>query len=255
MMPEHQNGNAGYVYILINAAFPEFIKIGLTTLDPKERAKQLSTGTGIPAPYAVAWRMHVSDCRVVEQTAHAKLAPHRVRNNREFFRLSVEDAIEVISTISVQYKSPSPVPPPASIPSQVVPRVREISSTAPDAVPESDARPESEGEQDIKFLSVEGHTADEMAPKLKPEKVEVLRKLREAILQVAPDCLWRMRNDGKITFTPLPHRDRSKFRNLMTVHLQESPVGYRIGKVVTRFSDDKLPEIDKMLRDLLAERG
>jgi len=49
-MPEPQHGTAGYVYILINAAFPEFIKIGLTTLDPKERARQLSVGTGIPAP-------------------------------------------------------------------------------------------------------------------------------------------------------------------------------------------------------------
>src|SRR5688500_212081 len=105
-MSERQDGTAGYVYILINAAFPEFIKIGLTTLDPKERARQLSTGTGIPAPYAVAWKMHVRDCRIVEQEAHAKLAPHRVRNNREFFRLSVEDAIEVISTIAVAYSSP-----------------------------------------------------------------------------------------------------------------------------------------------------
>ncbi len=182
-MLDHQSGNAGYVYILINAAFPEFIKIGLTTLGPKERAKQLSTGTGIPAPYAVAWKMHVSDCRVVEQSAHAKLATHRVRNNREFFRLSVEDAIEVISTIAVPYKSPSPVPPPAPISSQAVTSISERSNTAPDAAPEPDPHPDSEAKKDIKFLSVEGHTAREMAPKLKPEKLEVLRKLREAILR------------------------------------------------------------------------
>ena len=54
-MSDPQQGIAGYVYILINAAYPEFIKIGLTTLDPNERARRLSMGTGIPAPYAVAW--------------------------------------------------------------------------------------------------------------------------------------------------------------------------------------------------------
>ena len=65
----------------------------------------------------------------------------------------------------------------------------------------------------------------------------------------------RMRDDGKIIFTPLPHKDRSRFRNLMTVHLQENPFRYRIGKVLTRFSDEQLPEIEQMLRTLLVERG
>lgn len=253
-MSLNQDGSAGYVYILINAAFPEFIKIGLTTLDPKERAKQLSTGTGIPAPYAVAWKIHVSDCRVVEQMAHAKLAIHRVRNNREFFRLSVEEAIEVISTIAMTYKSAPSVHEQSSAANQTVLQADVMANAAPE--PDSQNRtPTSPGEQGIKYWSVESHTADKMAPNLKAEKLEVLGKLREAILKVAPDCLWRMRNDGKIIFVPLPHRERSTMRNLLTVHLQENPVRYRIGKLLIRFADEKLPEINDQLQTLLAERG
>jgi hypothetical protein len=104
------------------------------------------------------------------------------------------------------------------------------------------------------FLSVESHSAKEMAPKLRSDKLDTLIKLREAVLTVSPDCLWRMRGDGKITFTPLPHKDRSKFRNIMIVHLQESPVSYRIGKEVVRFSDERLPDIEMKLKQLLAER-
>lgn len=261
-MPETQYENAGYVYILINAAFPEFIKIGLTTLDPKERARQLSVGTGIPAPYAVAWKVYVSNCKVVEQLAHGNLAAHRTRNNREFFRLPVEDAIELIAEIAAPYKLTSPLQTPAVTVSEEYeavsggPKSRlEAPKPFTELTPASDHTPVSSEGQDVRYLSVESHNAEEMAPRLKPAKLDVLRRLREAILNVAPDCLWRMRNDGKIIFTPLPHKDRSRFRNLMTVHLQEYPVGYRIGKVINRFSEDQLPMIEEMLRALLAERG
>jgi hypothetical protein len=97
---------------------------------------------------------------------------------------------------------------------------------------------------------VASSTAEEMALSRNPAKVKVVGQLREMILKLVPDCLWRRRGDGKITFTPVQHKDRSTRRNLMTVHLYDNPLACRIenGKPVILFSDDKLPEIEERPR-------
>jgi T5orf172 domain len=46
---------SGYVYILINTSFDGMIKVGRTTRDPQERARELSWATGIPTPFRVAY--------------------------------------------------------------------------------------------------------------------------------------------------------------------------------------------------------
>jgi len=75
----------GYVYILVNPAFPGFLKIGKSTKEPEARARELSSGSGVPAPYAVAWDAFVSDCDRVEGLIHEQLAHARSRKDREFF--------------------------------------------------------------------------------------------------------------------------------------------------------------------------
>ena len=45
----------GFVYILVNPAFPGYIKVGKTTKTPEERAKELSAATGVPTPFIVAY--------------------------------------------------------------------------------------------------------------------------------------------------------------------------------------------------------
>jgi len=213
---------------------------------------------GHSRPYAVAWKVYVSDCNLVERLAHEKLASHRTRNNREFFRLSVEDAIQAISEIATPYKGTTGLQTPDVSLSEAHQRVDEGPGSgckAPEPRPEPTRCPDPSlapvENRDATYLSVESHAAEQMAPTLKPAKLEVLRKLREAILRVAPDCLWRMRDDGKIIFTPLPHKDRSRFRNLMTMHLQENPFRYRIGKVLTRFSDEQLGSGPQLLPEFM----
>ncbi len=49
-----RSGNEGYVYILVNPTFTGYAKIGKTTKDPAIRTKELSSSTGVPAPYADA---------------------------------------------------------------------------------------------------------------------------------------------------------------------------------------------------------
>lgn len=94
-----QRDKKGYVYILVNPAFSGFAKVGKTTKDPEVRARELSSGSGVPAPYAVAWDALVTDCDLVERLIHEKLAHKRARNDREFFAIPLKMAISVASTI------------------------------------------------------------------------------------------------------------------------------------------------------------
>jgi hypothetical protein len=140
----------GYVYILINPAFPEFLKIGRTVLEPHVRARQRSAGTGIPAPYEVAWAVRVQDCALVERHAHAKLDATRVRSNREFFRLPLDQAIAVVSEIALPHRIASPTGPTAT--------VRESKSTkgkAPVANATPDRSAASKERMPVTFYSVD----------------------------------------------------------------------------------------------------
>jgi T5orf172 domain len=240
-MTKHVIQQLGYVYILTNPVIPEFVKIGKTTLDPYARAKQLSAPTGVPAPYTVAWTAFVADCGMVERMAHTQLQSARLRNNKEFFRLPLEVAIDAVRRIAEPYA----MAPTAQTAAEAM---------AHPCAPQPATSPKPQPAEPVTFYSVEAHTAQDMAPWLNAEKSAVLAQLRDVVLRVVPDCLWRMRGDRKITFTPLIHKDRLRSRNLMTVHLQESPVGYRIGKVVQKFSADQLPDIEHALKCLLAER-
>lgn len=92
--------DAGYIYILINESFIDLIKIGYTSFQTAERAKQLSAHSGVPTPFFVAYEIFVSEgCRKIEKLIHAKLHDFRVNNNREFFRFPLKDAIKVVEEI------------------------------------------------------------------------------------------------------------------------------------------------------------
>jgi hypothetical protein len=81
----------GWVYILTNEAMPGMVKIGLTTKTSKERAAELSSPSGMPLPFVVAWARAVSDCDYVEKAVHRMLD-----DKRESFRVDVAAARQVI---------------------------------------------------------------------------------------------------------------------------------------------------------------
>ncbi len=117
----------GYVYILINPAFTGFVKIGKTTHDPETRARQLSAGSGVPAPYAVAWDAFVNDCDYVERQIHHQLAETRSRKDREFFATTLKNAIAVASTIAAAFScEPEPLALKVSFQTATVPENNEI---------------------------------------------------------------------------------------------------------------------------------
>ena len=84
----------GYVYVLQTPAFPHLLKIGFTTRTPEERAEALSRHSGVPPPYRVVFSEFFEDCYAAEQELHQILEAKR--RGKEFFHVSVEEAVDVI---------------------------------------------------------------------------------------------------------------------------------------------------------------
>lgn len=88
---------AGYVYILSNPTMPGLVKIGCTERDVSTRIEELSSHTGVAAPYEEEARFAVNNPIIVERMIHAKLARFRHSANREFFRLSPPEAVDAVT--------------------------------------------------------------------------------------------------------------------------------------------------------------
>src|SRR5437870_4727972 len=101
---DRQEGSSrGYIYILVNPAFTGLVKIGRTVKELYIRAREISQGVGVPAPYQVVWDALVNNHGEVERLIHKELALYRVRNNREFFSLSLKQAISLVERIIAPY--------------------------------------------------------------------------------------------------------------------------------------------------------
>jgi hypothetical protein len=92
-----------WVYILTNPAMPELIKIGYTKLDPFERAAQVSRGTGVPMGYEVEWAYKCYKGERIEREVHKHFKKQRINPTREFFKVTLEEAKQVIEQIGKKY--------------------------------------------------------------------------------------------------------------------------------------------------------
>ncbi len=91
-------GNEGIVYALVNPSLPGMLKIGRTNRDVEQRAKELSSSTGVPTPFIVIFQESFSDCVNAEIFIHTYLEEngYRVSTNREFFQIEPNIAIRAI---------------------------------------------------------------------------------------------------------------------------------------------------------------
>jgi hypothetical protein len=83
---------AGWIYILSTRESPNLLKIGMTARSVEQRVKEINTATGIAIPFGVRQCWRVSDPSVAEKLVHDCLEQHRVRTDREFFRIDYFDA-------------------------------------------------------------------------------------------------------------------------------------------------------------------
>ena len=83
---------SGYVYILTNDAMPGQLKIGMTTREPDQRARELSRSSGVALSFVVAFAEAVPDAEAAEKLIHKRLDKFRTNRRREFFELPLKDA-------------------------------------------------------------------------------------------------------------------------------------------------------------------
>ncbi len=87
----------GHIYALINPSLNGLVKVGKTTRSPEERAKELSTSTGVPTPFIVGYSCLVSDCDKAESHMHTLLSAqgYRLSDNREFFQATLNQVVKL----------------------------------------------------------------------------------------------------------------------------------------------------------------
>jgi hypothetical protein len=101
--------NSGHLYVLINPTLrTNCYKIGKTNRDPHERARELSSGTGVATPYEVAYQKFFEDVDYAESKVHFALRLNRISGRREFFDVKLHEAIQVIEAVA-QGETPEPV--------------------------------------------------------------------------------------------------------------------------------------------------
>jgi len=88
--------HTGWVYVFTNPSFPNLVKVGWTSGDPKSRADEIYT-TGVPSKFHLETAfLFAHNAYRVEQEAHSLLENNRENDKREFFRCSPSFAATII---------------------------------------------------------------------------------------------------------------------------------------------------------------
>ena len=93
----------GYVYILTNPSFREdWVKIGKSARPVDVRSKELDN-TAVPLPFEIFATMKTVKYNEVEKLVHKtidRLTDLRIRQNREFFNVSPQIALDIFKDIA-----------------------------------------------------------------------------------------------------------------------------------------------------------
>lgn len=94
---------AGYVYILTNPSFKDdWVKIGKSSRPVNIRSKELDN-TAVPLPFEIYATLKTVKYEQVERLIHKtidRLTDLRIRQNREFFNIAPEKALDILKDIS-----------------------------------------------------------------------------------------------------------------------------------------------------------
>lgn len=93
----------GYVYILTNPSFREdWVKIGKSARPVDIRSKELDN-TAVPLPFEIHATIKTVKYNEVEKLVHKiidSLTDFRIRQNREFFNVAPQKALEIFKEIA-----------------------------------------------------------------------------------------------------------------------------------------------------------
>ena len=98
-----EDSKQGYVYILTNPSFKEdWVKIGKSSRPVDVRSKELDN-TAVPLPFEIFATMKTSKYNEVEKLVHKtidRLTDLRIRQNREFFNVAPQVALDIFRDIA-----------------------------------------------------------------------------------------------------------------------------------------------------------
>jgi len=94
-----------YIYILANQSVPGMIKIGMTTRTPVERAREISSATGIVQPWQVVFEFKCYNSYLLEQEIHDHFKVQRVNDKREMFAIDKMTAQSAIEQLGYRYST------------------------------------------------------------------------------------------------------------------------------------------------------
>ena len=87
------------VYILTNQSMPDIIKIGIT--DNLDRRIRELDNTSTPLPFECYYAVEVQDAKLIEKKIHEGLDDKRIRQSREFFNATPEQAKALLEIAEV----------------------------------------------------------------------------------------------------------------------------------------------------------
>jgi hypothetical protein len=87
------------VYILTNESMPDLVKIGIT--DNLERRIRELDNTSTPLPFECFYAVEVQNASAIEKKIHEGLDDKRIRQNREFFETSAEQAKSILEIAEI----------------------------------------------------------------------------------------------------------------------------------------------------------
>ena len=100
---EKDNKDKGYVYILTNPSFKEdWVKIGKSSRPVDVRSKELDN-TAVPLPFEIFATLETKKYNQVEKLVHKtidRLTDLRIRQNREFFNVAPQVALDIFYDIA-----------------------------------------------------------------------------------------------------------------------------------------------------------
>ena len=100
VIPNKENKKCkGFVYILDNPSLEGMVKIVATTKKPSKRCLELSSSTSIPTPFNIVYSQPSMNPFKVESIVHTILDEYRVNKNREFFKVNIDQTINLIEDI------------------------------------------------------------------------------------------------------------------------------------------------------------
>lgn len=93
----------GYVYVITNKAWPEWVKIGMA-IDAEDRLNGYQTSSPI-RDFVLEHYVESNDRRKSEKEAHAKALPLSIDCKGEWFKMSVEQAITILDNLDEQHRT------------------------------------------------------------------------------------------------------------------------------------------------------